>query len=142
MLTTLSRIASSIAAPIAVLGALMLSPALPAAADTGEIDVGGVWVCAITHDASGFTAADRAVEVRRRITELLSTPSARQGLTLSVRQDGADAVVLAGGMLIFTVTPSDAMGTSATTLQLARQWASRLAQGLARALPQPIPGGP
>jgi hypothetical protein len=138
MLMTHSRIALS----IVVLATLMPMFTRPAAADTGEIAVGGVWVCEITHDAPGFTAADRAVEVRRRITELLSTPSARQGLTLSVQRDGADAVVLAGGILIFTVTPSDTAGTTVNTLQLARQWASRLAQGLARALPQPIPGGP
>jgi hypothetical protein len=121
---------------------LLTGFAVPARADTGEISVGGVWVCDITHDASGFTAAERAVEVRRRITELLSTPSARQGLTLSVQRNGANAVVLAGGLLIFTVTPSDTVGTSVSTLVLARQWASRLGEGLSRAIPQPVPGGP
>jgi hypothetical protein len=126
----------------ALAGALLLGLPRPAVADVGDISVGGVWVCQITHNASGYSAADRAVEVRRRITELLSSPAARQGLTLSVQSAGADAVILAGGMLIFTVTPSDAMGTSTSTLELARQWAARFGEGLSRAIPQPIPGGP
>jgi hypothetical protein len=139
MLTAQIRLTVAI---IALGGALLLGFALPAAADPRDISVGGVWVCEITHDASGYTAVDRAVEVRRRITELLSNPAARQGLTLSVVAQGASAVVLAGGMLIFTVTPSDTVGTSITALQLARQWASRLGEGLSRAIPQPTPGGP
>jgi hypothetical protein len=127
---------------IGALWAVLFGFVLPAPADSGEISLGGVWVCEITHDSSGYTAAERAVEVRRRITELLSMPAARQGVTLSVQRDGANAVVLAGGMLIFTVTPADTGGTTAGTLELAREWASRFAQGLSRAIPQPIPGGP
>jgi hypothetical protein len=42
--------------------------------------------------------------------------------------------------LIFTVTPNDTAGTSVSTLELAHEWASRFAQGLSRALPQPIAG--
>jgi len=34
-----------------------------------------------------------------------------------------------------TVAPEDARGTSVSTLELARQWARRLALGLSKALP-------
>ncbi len=54
---------------------------------------------------------------------------------------GSAAVLVVAGVLavndilVFTVTPQDVAGTTVTTLQLARQWAPLLAQGLGRALP-------
>ncbi|HLW48153.1 MAG TPA: hypothetical protein VKW09_10355 [bacterium] len=109
--------------------------ARPAFADQGDISVGGVWITRITHSWAGVSAADRATEVTRRITEVLSTPEFRQGAVVSVRPEGADALVMVGNMLVFTVTAADATGTSNKPLQVAKYWASLLGQGLTRALP-------
>jgi len=53
--------------PVAIV--LVLGLWKPALADANSITVGGMWVCNITQDASGFTAAERIVHVRQRITE-------------------------------------------------------------------------
>jgi hypothetical protein len=107
----------------------------PAFADPRDVSVGGVWITRITHGWAGVTAADRATEVTRRITEVLSTPDFRQGAVVNVRSDGSDALVMVGNVLVFTVTPADAADSSNTPMQVARSWASLLAQGLTRALP-------
>jgi len=130
-------------------GVLLLGLGGPALADASSISVGGVWVCNITQDASGFTAAERIVQVRQRITEVLSTNRFRDNpnVFVRVRAAGHDALISAGDpvgqILVFTVTPQDAAGTSLTPVQLADQWAPRLAQGLAKAMPSSrwnIPG--
>jgi hypothetical protein len=107
----------------------------PSLAEIGDISVGGVWVCKITHDASGYSADQRAVQINKRITEVLSDPKLRRGAGVSVRSFGASATISVGDKLVFTVVPEDAMGTSVTTTELARQWARRLATGLGKALP-------
>jgi len=128
---------------------LMLELGGPALADPNSITVGGVWVCNITHDASGMTAAERIVQVRQRITNVLSTDRFRSNPKVFVRVHaaGPDAIISVGDpqgqVVVFTVTPQDAVGTSLTPVQLARQWAPRLAQGLGQAMPSSywnIPG--
>ena len=120
---------------ILVVWAAVLGPVWPAIADPRDISVGGVWITRLTHDVAGYTSFQRAVEVGRRITEVLSTPKFRQGTTVSVQTMGKAALVTVGDVLVFTVTPDDAEGTSVTPLTLARQWAQRLAEGLGNALP-------
>ena len=108
----------------------------PALADPHEISVGGVWVSNITHDAAGYTADERVVQVNKRITDILSNPKYRQaGALVSVRPLGAAATIYVGDQLAMTVMPEDAAGTSVTTVELAKQWAQRLAQGLSKAIP-------
>jgi hypothetical protein len=130
-----------VALSIAVLTAgLVLELSLPALADERDISVGGVLVCRITQDVSGYTSYQRAAEVRKRITEVLSNPKFRQGgVAVEVRPAGDDALITVGGTLVFTVTREDTMGDSVaphmTPLEVARQWAARLADGLSRALP-------
>ncbi len=122
--------------PIALLvGVLALGLAGPALADARDISVGGIYICSITHDSAGYTSYDRAAQVNQRITEVLSTPRFRRGAVVAVRQAGQAATVMVGDVLVFTVTPDDAAGTSVTPLELARQWARLLAQGLSKALP-------
>jgi hypothetical protein len=105
-------------------------------ADQGDISVGGVWVSKITRDASGYSANQRVTEVNKRITEVLSRPELRHtGAAVSVRPAGESAMILVGDQLVMTVTPEDAAGTRVSTVELARQWAQRLAQGLSKALP-------
>jgi hypothetical protein len=106
----------------------------PAFADARDISVGGVYITTITQDSAGYTAEQRATEVTRRITRILGTPELRQGAVVAVKQDGANALVTVGNMLVFTVTPADAKG-SGTTLYVAKQWARLLAEGLTKALP-------
>lgn len=110
----------------------------PAMADQGDISVGGVWVSKITHDSAGFSADQRAVEVNKRITEVLSSASLRRtGATVAVRPNGGSAMILVNDQLVMTVTPDDVAGTKVSTVELARQWAQRLAQGLSKAIPDP-----
>jgi len=106
----------------------------PAFADPRDISVGGVYITTITQDSAGYTAEQRATEVTKRITRILGTPALRQGAVVTVRQNGADALVTVGNILVFTVTPADAKG-SGTTLYVAKQWARLLAEGLTKALP-------
>jgi hypothetical protein len=118
-----------------VAGVLILGMPQPARADIGDISVGGVWVCRITQPASGYSAEQRAVHVNKRITEILSIPELRRGAIVAVRPFGAAATIVVGNRLVFTVTPEDAVGTSVPPVELARQWAQRLAAGLSKALP-------
>lgn len=124
-----------VAVRLLLLGTVMLSLALPARADPREISVGGIWITRIEHDAAGYTSYQRAVEVRRRITEVLSSPNFRHGTTVSVQPMGKAAIVRVGDLLVFTVTPEDAVGTWMPPLDVARQWARLLAEGLSKALP-------
>jgi hypothetical protein len=114
--------------------AVIAGIAKPAFADQGDISVGGVWITRITHDWAGVSAADRATEVTRRITQVLSTPQLRQGAVVAVRQDGPTALITVGNILVFTVTPADAQGAG-SPMHVAKQWASLLGQGLTKALP-------
>lgn len=114
--------------------AVATGAASPAFADPRDISVGGVWITRITHSWAGISDVDRATEVTRRITQVLSTPEFRQGAVVSVRTEGADALITVGNMLVFTVTTGDA-GTSGTPVQVAKYWATLLGQGLTRALP-------
>ncbi len=107
----------------------------PALADVGDVAVGGVWVCRITQSALGLTSEQRAVQMTKQITEALSTPKFRKGAVVSVRAKGTTATISVGDLLIVTVTPVDAKGTSVMPMELARQWAQRLATGLSKALP-------
>ena len=124
-----------VALGVLIVSGFALALSRPAAADVGDIAVGGVWICRITHAASGFTPDQRAVEVNKRITEVLSTPQFRLGAVVSVHPAGGSTLVLVGDKLVFTVAPEDVVGTPNTTVQLARDWAKRLAEGLSKALP-------
>lgn len=121
--------------PLMLLAVAIPVLARPALADPREIAVGGIWITLIDHDAAGYTSFERAIEVRRRITEVLSTPKFREGTIVSVQSMGKGAVVMVGGLLVFTVTPQDATGTWMAPVDVARQWARLLAEGLSRALP-------
>jgi hypothetical protein len=115
--------------------AIVFGGVQPSLAGVGDISVGGVWVCRITQDAFGLTAQQRAVQITRQITEVLSAPKLRQGAVVSVRAKGPDVVIMVGEQIVVTVAPEDARGTSVSTIELARQWAQRLALGLSKALP-------
>jgi len=115
--------------------AIVVATPRPSRADVGDISVGGVWVCRITQPALGLTVEERAVQVNKQITEALSTPKFRRGATIGVRADGPVAKIMIDTLVIVTVTPEDIKGTTVTTMELARQWAKRLATGLSRALP-------
>lgn len=117
-----------------LIGAVVAGIAGPASADPRDISVGGVWITRITHDWAGVSAADRATEITRRITQVLSTPQLRQGSVVAVRRDGANALITVGNILVFMVTPADAEG-SRSPMHLARYLATLLGQGLTRALP-------
>jgi hypothetical protein len=115
--------------------AIVVATPTPSRADLGDISVGGVWVCRITQPALGRSVEERAVQMNKQITEALSTPKFRRGATIAVRADGPTAKIMIDTLVIVTVTPEDIKGTTVTTIELARQWARRLATGLSKALP-------
>ncbi len=130
-----SRLLGFALVPAIVCG-LSISLAHPALADPSDISVGGVWVAKITRDAAGLSADQRIVEVHKRITDILSNPVYRQaGAPVAVRPVGQAAGIFVADQLAITVMPEDAAGTGVTTMELARQWAQRFAQGLSKALP-------
>jgi heat shock protein HslJ len=105
-------------------------------AETGDISVGGVWVCRLTQGAGGLTLEERVRLVEQRITDVLSQTQLRSGnLRVEVRPAGATAEIVAAGIRILTVTPEDVAGTRVPVIEVANQWAGRLVQGLRRALP-------
>ena len=105
-------------------------------ADTGDISVGGVWVCRLTRGARGLSLEERVRQVERRVTEVLSLADMRRrDLTVEVEPAGAAANIVAAGIVIMTVTPADAAGTGVPAREMANQWGGRLVQGLRRALP-------
>jgi len=119
-------------------GGFVLGLAHPALADLGDISVGGVWAFRLMRGTSGMALDQRVAEVERRITNVLSIPRYRTGgVSLTVRPVGAGAAIMVGDAEILVVTPEDvaATGVKVTVLELARQWAQRLANGLNRALP-------
>ncbi len=124
---------------VVIAAALMALQAVlpgPAAADIGDISVGGVWVCRLTHGTSGLTLEQRDREINRRITDVLSLPELkRRQIAVEVRLAGATAAIVAADITIMTVTPADAAGTGVPVYEVANQWGTRLAQGLGRALP-------
>jgi len=126
-------------ATLVAIGVLALVAAIwpsAALADTGDISVGGVWVCRLTRGASGLSLEQRVLQVERRITEVLSLADVRRrDLTVEVEPAGAAANIVAADILIMTVTPADAAGTGVSAREMANQWAARLVQGLRRALP-------
>jgi hypothetical protein len=133
----------------ATVGVVLVYAWRPALAAPNEISVGGVWVCNITQGASGYSADQRVAAIRQRITNVLSTNGFRDNpnVFVRVRGVGPDAQVWVGDpqqqILVFTVTPADSAGTSLTPVQVADQWAPRLAQGLGKAMPSSkwnIPG--
>ncbi len=130
-----SRLFAFALVPALVWG-LSISLVHPALADPLDISVGGVWVAKITRDAAGYSADQRIVEVHKRITDILSNPVYRHaGATVAVRPVGQAAGIYVADQLAITVMPEDATGTGVTTMELARQWAQRFAQGLSKALP-------
>jgi len=108
----------------------------PAAAEIGDISVGGVWVCRLTHGAAGLTPEQRVAQVNQRITDVLSLPElARRQIVVEVRPVGDGAAIVTSDIVVMTVMPADTGGTGLPIHEVANQWAARLAQGLRRALP-------
>ncbi len=130
------HIARGLVISIIVAASLVLSVAYPALADIGDISVGGIWVCRITHGAGGLSLEQRVVKIERQITKVLSLPGIdRRSIPVSVRPLGQSAEIVVADITVITVTSEDAAGTHVTTMELARQWTRRLVAGLQRALP-------
>jgi len=106
-----------------------------------DITVGDVFVCTINHGAGGYTVDQRIVQIRQRITNVLSVERFRSNPNLIVQVVAAGSSALisvgdpAGQILVLTVTPADAMGTGVGAFTLASQWGQKLAQGLGNAMP-------
>jgi heat shock protein HslJ len=121
---------------VAIVLGLHAGLAATARAETGDVVVGGVWVCRLAKGAGGLTLAQRVAQTEQRIADVLSIPEHRRPqITVEVRPAGGAAVIVAAEITIVVVTPEDASGTGVGPPELANQWARRLAEGLRRALP-------
>ncbi|MDQ7858852.1 MAG: META domain-containing protein [Armatimonadota bacterium] len=107
----------------------------PAAAQSANISVGGVWICRLTQGASGLTLEQRVRQIDQRIADVLSLPLRRSQILVEVRPVSGTVAIVAAGITVITVTPADAAGTGVPIHEVANQWAARLAEGLRRALP-------
>lgn len=124
-----------------VLGSVVFGVGRPAFAELGDIAVGGEWTFRLTRGIGQMSLADRVADVERRITNVLSNPRYRQtGVRLSVRPAGSGASIMVEEAVILTVTPEDVAdtGVKVTTMELARQWAQRLAKGINKAFPATV----
>ncbi len=107
-----------------------------AAADPQDISVAGVWIGRIEHGAERMSASERAIEITRRLTEIQSDPALKEKTAvISVKQAGDGAVLSVDRFLVMTLRPDDVEGSGLSPLIAASQWAARLAQALARAMP-------
>ncbi len=128
-----------LAVVLAVCGATALSGSASAAMN--DITVGDVFVCTINHGAGGYTVDQRVVQIRQRITNVLSVERFRSNPNLFVQVVAAGSSALisvgdpAGQIVVIEVTPADAMGTGVNAFTLASQWGQKLAQGLGNAMP-------
>lgn len=124
-----------------VIGSVVLGVGRPAFADLGDIAVGGVWTFRLTRGIGAMSLAERVADVERRITNVLSNPRYRQtGVKLTVRPAGSGAAIMVEEAVILTVTPEDVAdtGVRVTTMELARQWAQRLAGGINKGFPATV----
>lgn len=113
----------------------------PAAAEVGDVVVGGVLVLRIRAEAGGMSVQQRAIIVEQRITNVLSkvrpTPQA-----ITVRMVGGQPAIFAGEIMIITVDANHARLNGTTPRSLAEVWARNLRVALPKAVPQPGPGAP
>ncbi|MGH2374788.1 MAG: hypothetical protein ACRDIC_15150, partial [bacterium] len=108
-----------------MVAALMVLQAIlpvPAAAEIGDISLGGVWICRITQGTFGMTLAQRVTQINQRITDVLSLPEpGRRQIPVEVRPVGAAAAIVVADITIMTVTSEDAAG-AVSAHEIANQW--------------------
>ena len=93
--------------------------------NANAVIVGGTPIMRFRVAAGGYTPAQRAKETQERLNNILSTgPIAPSDI--SVQQQGADAVVLVKGQLLFTADTATAQYNSSTHLDLANAWADNM----------------
>src|SRR5688500_12448790 len=89
---------------------LALQAALPgtAAAEIGDISVGGVWVGRLTQGAAGLTLEGRVRQINQQITEVLSLRALRGSqVTVEVQPARAAAAITVADIVVVTLTPED-----------------------------------
>jgi len=121
----------------ATVAALALQAALPgpAAAEIGDISVGGVWVGRLTQGAAGLTLEGRVRQINQQITEVLSLRALRGSqIVVEVRPARAAAAIVVAHIVVLTLTSADAPGSDVPAHAVANLWAGRLAAGLRRSL--------
>jgi len=115
----------------------------PAYGDPNDLVVGGVVWARITQSAGGYSAAQRIIYVRKRMTNIYSDTrfKAAKNLFVNAGTSGADAPISVGALsggttyLVVTVTSADAKANGTTVHQLASRWATNLSRGLNKEMP-------
>ena len=112
-----------------------------AAADVGDVVVGGVLVLRIRAEAGGLTIQQRAAIVEQRIVNVLGKvrPTPEQ---IVVRIVNGQPAIFVGPAMIITVDANHARLNQTTQQALAEVWAGKLREALPKAMPQVRPTGP
>lgn len=93
--------------------------------DADRVFVGGTPIMTFRVGAGGFSPHERAMATQERLNNLLGEgPISPSDIT--VQQQGADAVVLVKGQLLFTADQQTAKINEMTPLQLADRWADNM----------------
>jgi hypothetical protein len=91
--------------------------------------VGGTPIMRVRLGADGYTADERASQIQERVNLLLGEgPIMSNDITTAM--EGADAVVLVKGQLLFTADSATARYNDATPMALANTWANHLREVL------------
>jgi hypothetical protein len=93
--------------------------------NANAVFVGGTPIMRFRVPAGGFTPEQRAAATQERVNNLLGEgPIAPSDITTQMQ--GADAVVLVKGQLLFTADQATAKFNTMTPLQLAGHWADNM----------------
>ena len=115
-------------APVAVQGD---SAALPQAPAGAPVVLGSDTLFELYGRVGPFTARERAAAVERRLLDLVRNPSLDVSEVTAVA-DGSGYTVVAGDVVVMTVTPDDATGAGRPLDQLALDIATEIDVALAR----------
>jgi hypothetical protein len=92
---------------------------------SNAVFVGGTPIMRVRVGADGYTPDQRAGKIQERLNNLLGQGPIRVA-DITTQQDGADAVVLVKGQLLFTADSATAQFNSTTPMILADTWADHL----------------
>ncbi|MHB9037453.1 MAG: hypothetical protein ACYC64_12370 [Armatimonadota bacterium] len=110
----------------AILFAMILAPSVSAQqyGEEGNVMMANRLLLRLRCPVSGYTIAERADAVQRRLNELI-IPGGINLNTVRIKVTGNTTAIYAAGTLLVTVSECDARANNTTVSSLARQWVAR-----------------
>ncbi len=121
---------TALVALVALLGAGLSA----GAGEAREIVIANEMVLRIRVAPQGMTLKERALEVERRLVEILSHEDLSPP-DVQIKQKAGCPTIYVGRHMLITVTAADASANKATPAQLARMWAENVRRQLPKAEP-------